>query len=743
MLPSLRLRSLLVLGVSATALTAAAPVFAQTAAPAANAGAATEIVVTAQRRSEALQDVPVAVSAFSADTLKAQRLDGGDKLVLSVPNVNYSRSNFGGYNFQIRGIGTKVVSPTGDPGVSFNINNLPVAANHLGDTDFYDVDRVEVLRGPQGTLYGRSATGGAVNVITAKPNDRLSSSITAEYGNYNTEKVTGYVNLPIDDTLSLRLAGFYLKRDGFGNNSVTGDKVDGRDLGSGRATLSWKPTDNFRASLMLEHFDEKDSRNRVGKQLCYTDNGPATVGGVPVSAGARNFLTQGCSPGSLYGNNAYGAVNSSGTLSGVLSNLIGLSNGNSYAGHPLQNHNLHDIESAIDPIYQAKENLAILNLAWDITPHLTLESLTGYNRDTGYSYEDYQRITANVPYSNNPSLIAGLPPSGVFFPGGVVPDSQVGTTNALRSFDYGDTASTEKTEEIRLTSSFSGPLNFSLGAIYIDTSGTSDYDVESNALTAFAIENNAIGGALIPGFAAIDPGNPPLRTGHNYYDARYNTKLTSKGYFGEVYYQLTDTIKITAGLRYTDDKKKNAYYPIELLAASTVPATPDGTASGSVPNPSYNGGSGFGTNIVNQQADFTATTGRFNIDWTPHLSFTNKTLIYATYSRGYQGGGFNTPSQTSGAALASTSPTFAPVYVDAYEIGTKNVLLDGSLVLNLTGFYYNEKGYQISTIVNKSGGQHQHRRRHLRRRAGISLQPDPQPDLQRQHRLPAHQDQIR
>ena len=173
------------------------------------------------------------------------------------------------------------MSPTGDPGVSFNINNLPVAANHLGDTDFYDVDRVEVLRGPQGTLYGRSATGSAVNVITAKPNDRLSSSITAEYGNYNTEKVTGYVNLPIDDTLSLRLAGFYLKRDGFGNNSVTGNDVDNRDLGSYRATLAWKPTDNFRASLMFEHFAENDNRNRVGKQLCYTDNGPATAAAWP------------------------------------------------------------------------------------------------------------------------------------------------------------------------------------------------------------------------------------------------------------------------------------------------------------------------------------------------------------------------------------------------------------------------------------------------------------------------------
>ena len=708
MMNSLRLRSVLALGASATALMGAAPVLAQTTPTNSNSTRAiTEVVVTAQRRSEALQDVPVAVSAFSADTLKAQRLDGGDKLVLSVPNVNYSRSNFGGYNFQIRGIGTKVVSPTGDPGVSFNIDNLPVAANHLGDTDFYDVDRVEVLRGPQGTLYGRSATGGAVNVITAKPNDRLSASITGEYGNYNTEKFTGYVNLPIGDTLSLRLAGFYLNRDGFGHNSVTGNDVDGRDLGSGRATLSWKPTDNFRASLMLEHFEEKDSRNRVGKQLCYTDNGPATVGGVATSAGAREYLNQGCLPGSLYGNNAYGTVNTSGTLGGILTNLIGLTNGNALAGHPLQNHNLHDIESAIDPIYEAKENLAILNMAWDLTPHLTLESLTGYNSNTGYSYEDYNRLVATVPFGNNPAQIPGLPPSGFVFPGGVVPDPQVGTSNLFRSFDYGQTASIERTEELRLTSSFSGPFNFSVGAIYINSSGGSDYDVESNGLTAFAIENNAFGGALlaqggVPALAAVDPSNPPTFQGHNYYDARFHSSLKSTGTFGEVYYQLTDTVKITAGLRYTDDKKQNAYYPIELLEHANQAATPNGVAQGYVTNPNYAGGVSVPSTLINQAAEFTATTGRFNIDWTPHLSFTNKTLVYATYSRGYQGGGFNTPSQTGGAALAATSPTFAPVYVDAYEVGTKNVLLDGALVLNLTGFYYNEKGYQISTIVNKS-----------------------------------------
>jgi outer membrane receptor protein involved in Fe transport len=118
MLHTLRLRSLLVVGASAAALTAAAQ-------PAAAQSVIEELVVTAQRREQALQDVPVAVSAFSEDTLKTQRLDGGQNLLQAIPNVNFSRSNFGGYNFSIRGIGTKVVG-TGEAGVSFHQNNSPL-----------------------------------------------------------------------------------------------------------------------------------------------------------------------------------------------------------------------------------------------------------------------------------------------------------------------------------------------------------------------------------------------------------------------------------------------------------------------------------------------------------------------------------------------------------------------------------------------------------------------------------------
>ncbi|WP_296600166.1 TonB-dependent receptor plug domain-containing protein, partial [Phenylobacterium sp.] len=144
------LRSLLAAGVCATALTGVAlPAMAQTAAGGGGqSNVIEELVVTAQRKEEALQDVPIAVSAFDQNALEKSKIDGGPNLVLAVPNVNFSKGNFTGYNFQIRGIGSKLVAGSGDAGTGIHLNNAPLIANNLFETEFYDVERVEVLRGP-------------------------------------------------------------------------------------------------------------------------------------------------------------------------------------------------------------------------------------------------------------------------------------------------------------------------------------------------------------------------------------------------------------------------------------------------------------------------------------------------------------------------------------------------------------------------------------------------------------------
>ncbi|HEV2364822.1 MAG TPA: TonB-dependent receptor [Caulobacteraceae bacterium] len=760
LLASVAFGALVLAGGAARAATAAAA----TTGTAATVG---ELVVTAERRTENIQSVPVAISAFSQEKLKAEKIEGGEGLLTQIPNANYTRGNFGGYNFKIRGIGTDVVTFLGTAGVSVNENELPLTTNHFQDTEFYDTENVEVFRGPQGTLFGRNATGGAVDVITRKPTDKFEGYIDGEYGNYDTIKVQGAINIPLGSAFAFRFAGFRWYDHGYGFNSFTDKRVDGRDLGGFRATLSFKPSDKFDAYLLAEYFNENDNRNRVGKQLCIKDPGPSSVGGVvvpaaggPVNSNYAAFLNQGCIPGSLYQDAAYGTLNSNGTLAGVLANLGGFSNGTDlFANHPLQDRNLHDIESALQPQYQANQYTLDLHMNWHLTDELTLESITGYNREIDTNAEDYNRIVPHTPFA--PVATSGFGPLPLLlFPNGVIQDPQTGTSNLLNSFDYGDGQSVEYTQELRLVSSSPGRLNFLAGAFYseLDTHTTpNDYYVESSSLTGFSLENNLVydltywgalagganaaaataaaqGAAPLGGLIYIQPGYPPNGTGHNYYDARGGLgHLKSYAGFGEVYYNIMPDLKLTLGGRYTVDQLLNYQFPIELLSASpnngpvfTDPGFPLsqypglGPALGfpngipGTPDPAYGGfpqticATSTVTCVVPQRVTFREFTGRAVLEWTPKLNFTDQTMVYASYSRGYKGGGFNTPCQASlgvsgGQGGACGYPlSFLPEFINAFEIGTKNTLLGGALTLNGDFFYYDYSNYQISRIVSES-----------------------------------------
>ena len=682
---SLRMRSYLAMGVSAIAMTAiAAPAFAQDAAPA-RGNVIEELVVTAQMREEAIQDVPIAVSAFSQDTLEKAKIDGGPNLQLAIPNVSFSKGNFTGFNFQIRGVGSKLVATSGDAGTGIHINNVPLTASNLFEAEFYDTERVEVLRGPQGTLYGRNATGGVVNVITAKPVDRFAASIKAEVGNFDTRKVRGMVNVPIGDKIALRVAGSYLNRSGFGKNLITGNDVDGRDLYAVRTTVSFNPTEKFSSYLMWEHFKEDDDRSRIGKQFCSKDTGPT---GVPYSAIPAvkliqsGLLSQGCKQASVYAPDSLGTPNSSATLGGLLGNLTGLITGDAYAGK-MQDKNLRNIESILDPVYRTTTDVYNLSMSWDLSEELKLSSLTGYSKGDLYSGADYNRASPINTFNTTP-----------LSPGGVFNDPQLGALNKFATLDISSADSKQWSQELRLQSSYSGPFNFNIGAIALDFKANGDYYVYGNTLTAGALACNAgagICGTRDANGVTIPPGTPTSigidtnknlnGDGHNYYNNRTPYKLKSQAAFGEVYYELSDTLKLTGGLRWTHDRKTQINLPVALYT------------------------NGFGHPVDKDDpillADFKEFTGRVGFDWKPELSFTDSTLLYAFYSKGYKGGGINPPQSTAN-NLAPVQSTFDPEFVNSFEVGVKNTLLDGSLIFNATAFYYDYKGYQVSKIVNRT-----------------------------------------
>ncbi|MDP1632202.1 MAG: TonB-dependent receptor [Caulobacter sp.] len=655
---SLRLRSLLAASVSVAAmLGAAAPAFAQ-----ATVG---EVVVTAQRREQALQDVPIAVTALSAEALQSQRIEGGQDLLQQVPNVSFGRGNFGGYNFQIRGIGTALVGSTGDAGVGVHANNVPQISNSLGDAEFFDVQRVEILRGPQGTLYGRNATGGVVNIITSKATDQFGAALTGELGNYNSQRLKGFVNVPLGDTLALRVAGIVLKRDGFFDNTFTGNDNDNRDLYSTRVTLNFTPSDTFDAYLMWQRFDEDDNRNRTGKQLCRHDPGLTSIGGVGTNSVTQNFFSQGCQNGSIYGAANFGAFNTAESLAGYYGTAIA-----AFTGQPLATGDMNattvissdyrSIASSMDPTYQSQGDVYEAFASWQMSDYLTLSAQGSYTEGTYFTRADYNR---SIPAGSfNPLFtIPGVATAGV------VPDPQVGTSNKLRVQDIQSGNSTQKSLEIRLQSDYDGAWNYSIGGNAIEYESRSDYFVFSNGLNVPAM-------ILFPA-PALDLGNPPTRNNAlNTYDNRTLYQLDSKSMFGEVYWTVNDEVKITGGFRYNKDQKEATTFSTTLL--STSPQT---------------------TSV--QNVTFQETTGRLNVDWSPDLSFTDKTLIYGSYSRGYKAGGFNPPGAVG---LAGVKTAFDPEFVNAYEIGAKNIMMNGALMLNLTGFFYKYEGYQISKIVNRT-----------------------------------------
>lgn len=675
---TLRMRSLLTMGASAAVISAlAVPAFAQQAKTPAqqNNTVIEELVVTAQKKEEALQDVPIAVSAFSQDSLEAQKIDGGPNLQQAIPNVSFARSNFtNSFNFQIRGIGAKAVGASADQGVGVHMNNAPMQSGNLFESEFYDVERVEVLRGPQGTLYGRNATGGVVNVITAKPTDHFEANARAEYGNYNAIRLRGMVNVPIfEDKLAIRLAGASLKRDGFVTNTFNQHVVDDRDLYSTRVQVMFNPTEKLRTNFLWERFHENDSRARTGKQLCTKDNGPATIGGVPTGA-ARGYLNQGCLPASLYTAGAYGTVNTAGTLTGLLGNIFGFTSGDVNAGDTTST-NLREIETALDPRYRSGSNVYQFTLNYDLSDTLSFTSMTAYSKGSIYTKQDYNRNVSPVPFNSTP-----------FTPGGFFNDPQVGNTNKFTTIDVSSGRSEQFSQELRLQSAFDGPINFNFGGIHFTYRTLTDYYVIGNSLTLSSLAlnfSNTGNPNCNPATSArcigIDTASDPTGDGHNYYLNRTPYTLVSDALFGEVYYQVNEDLKFTLGLRQTRDKKAVKNFSTVLLAPgyglTLNPSNPD------------------------QRARFSETTGRFGFDYKAHLGFTDDTLIYAFYSKGYKGGGINPGVPANSVGIRQT---FDPEFVNAFEVGTKNTLLGGSLLFNATGFSYDYKGYQISKIVNRT-----------------------------------------
>ncbi|MEM8772250.1 MAG: TonB-dependent receptor [Pseudomonadota bacterium] len=463
------------------------------------------ITVTAQKREESLQDVPIAVTALSGEDIDAAKIEDVIDLQFNAPNLIFS----GNRNLTIRGIGSQTFGGSGDAGVGVLFNGVFIQGA-LTTGEFFDLERVEVLRGPQGTLFGRNTTGGAINYISARPTDELDGYVSAQFESFFGVRVNTALNLPLTDKLKQRFAANYLSRKGYTFNEFDDSRIDGRDQFSVRSATLFEPTANTRADLIVEFTSEDSSRGGALKTLCAPDP------------------TFGCSPDTV-------ATEFPTTNFPIdLSLLPGIVRPDKFADNP---DDLRTVNIDIEPVRDVEEFISSLEISHDFGP-VTLTSVSGYRRGTLRSVRDFDQGFA--PNAFNPGTFATpfgpvtLPDDG--FGNGILTyltavdpiTIETITTTDYNTTQTANTRARQVSTELRLDTNLDGPFNAVLGGYYLAA------NFRGNVTTYLPA-------ARTLGFLAA--GDTPEATTEAF------------AVFGEAYLDVTDWLQLTGGLRYTIDEK--------------------------------------------------------------------------------------------------------------------------------------------------------------------------------------------
>ena len=622
-----------------------------------------ELVISARKREESAQSVPIAVTALGGKDLEVKKIDDTLDIQFKVPNLFFGKTNFTGSNLQIRGIGSAVVGASGEPAVGIHVNTVPLTTSRIFEQEFFDIERIEVLRGPQGTLFGRNSTGGSFNIYTRKPTDEFESTGEVQFGNFATNRLKGAINIPITDKVRARFAGMLLNRDGFVDNLQTGNNVDDRRLYGVRASFEVDATENTKINAMVSWFKENDSRSRIGKQLCTRDN-------------RESPLSIGCSSGQ--GGLGVEPINTGGTLGGILETWALAGINPAFSLYPFTPSTapgaayfvpinvpadspagMRVHRATFDPEYSADELFATLDVGHEFE-NFSVNWVSGYQRTNIDSKDDYLKSRATLTWT--PSAIAALQTTGLFGSDPTCLDlGEFGCQGRGFARDQAKAVSEQVSTELRAVSDFDGPLNATVGAMYSYFVTETDYKVFFPGAEVLA-RLSSLG---IPGY------DMDLRFFNN---ETKPARTNSFGLFGEGYWELTDTTNVTLGLRYTRDEK-DVRSRTHLLESS-----------------------GAKPPFVKQQKTWSTGTGRLSLDQELDFGFTDQSMVFGSISRGFKPGGFN-PSAAVGLLAAET---FDPETVWAYEIGTKNRLLDNRLQANLSAFFYDYQDYQVSKIVSRT-----------------------------------------
>ena len=654
-------------GASAVALCAAllagAPAWAQSPNTPAAAAGLDEIIVTAQRREQNLQDVPVSVSAFSPEELQRQGITDTSDLMGTLPNIQvtsaYGRTQ---PNFSVRGISVanEFSASTASPiGVYVDEVYQGFRASH--GQQLFDLAGLEVLRGPQGTLYGRNTTGGAVNIATQKPSlEGTEGYITAGYGNFDTRRLGGALEVTPAPNFGIRAAGIWEKSDGYTENPFDG--------------LTYAQTDSI-AGRVSARLDLGDA-TRIDAKVYFADNDPRQdlpygIGYLPGGANGTGFpLRDGLAENEIAADTAgFYRTSSEGATLSVEHGLNEDWTLNFVGGIAEDDYDLSPFDCDGSPVDVCAIEYFSESKSWNLEGRATY---TGdrFNAVMGVYAGDETIDTRNRPdfFGFLSPLLQSFAVPGDFFNPAVAVGNSLGTLPAFAvdpTLDPLDPASC-------------APIVINPDAFF-DARTLIAFNADIAAGTGMAIQNACTAAGALP-FANI------------LVDQRFTIERPSQAIFGEVAYDVTDQFTLTVGLRYSNDENvyRDAVSRVANLegdfVASLVPYSfdPDAVAAGTVLPESA-------VTPVRQEEDSGELSGRIVLDY----ALSDDILTYASYSRGYRSGSFN------GLAYQDISQVFFvdPENVDAFEVGFKSRLADNRVQLNAAAFYYDYSGQQIAEIV--------------------------------------------
>lgn len=547
-----------------------------------------EVVVTAQKRSESLQEVAVSITAIGGDILQAMGMRTTTDLAQITPNMSIQSDRPGNSFPSIRGIGTPIKGPGVDQGVAIYLDGVQVDSAGANQFSVMDLQQVEVLKGPQGTLYGRNAVGGVINMTSRKPSDEFEGYVRAGVGDFNAWEVGASVEGPlIEDKLSGRISGMVLENDGYFENRVPG--VD--DLGDSedvivRGTLLWTPTDSLEVTFSGDYSETKTS-------------GPAWR-----SIGINNHQ-------------ANAAI-----LGGIVAPVF---------REP--DNDKHKLSHNLDSLSESEIYGGSVTIDYALSETIDLISITGYR-------ESEQDLLEDLDGSPNDYL-------------------HVASQNAFENL----------TQEFRLHYT-DDSLKGVVGFYYTDSDTSNIFSVD-----AFAEFLTAPGGA--------GAGQPTTT------DRGGETEAWSL--FTQWDWDITDSLTLIVGARYSDSQKETfrsdtTFTELQAINDATGVDRCFTLAPGLTPaqQPACL------TAVVPASTTAIASDGEWS-SFTPKLGlryiFENDTMVYASYSQGFRDGGI------SGSALEFRE--FDEEIVDAYELGFKSEMAEGTVRFNGSVFLYDYTDLQL------------------------------------------------